>query len=260
MKTVVKGNTDWLESEEREAPKEILESHKEPSHTTSGRGPVVPSFTGKQAPNGPVSGFRGSQKDNGHPPNGGPGGSARRFRPAAPPRPPGAAHLRSAPGPAAARGRALAARCGPATARGHAPLRPARLCSPGPPHSPPPSPARSQAPRANAARREKGGTGVSRQSRLYWAPGSPRARRPLPRAAPGPLAGRDPARGRPRPPLQAPSPAAPGTAHRSPAPEAAAAAATPRSRVRPGPGAADFAALAPRRAGAARVAAAAVAR
>lgn len=39
MKTVVKENTDWLESEEREAQKEILESHKEPSDTTSGGGP-----------------------------------------------------------------------------------------------------------------------------------------------------------------------------------------------------------------------------
>lgn len=48
---------------------------------------------------------------------------------------------------------------------------------------------------------------------------------------------------------------APGRAHRSPGPEVAAAAATPGSRVRPGPGATAFAAVAPRRAGAARLAA-----
>lgn len=215
---MVKENTDWLESEEREAQKEILESHKEPSDTTSGGGPAVPSSTAKRAPNGRVSGFRGSQKDNGHPPNGGPGGSARRFRPAAPPRPPSAAHLRSAPRAPRLAGKGAR---GEMRARGHSPLRPARLCSPGPAPSPPPSPARSQAPRANAARREKGGTGVSRQSRLYWAPGPPRARRPLPRASssrppvclPAPARAAGPALPRRPPP---PRRRGPRTAHRLP--------------------------------------------
>lgn len=81
VKTVVEGNNDWLESEEREAQKEIFESQA--------TGPAAGTLLflrpmGKQAPNGFVSGFRGSQKDNGHPPNSGPGGSARRFRPPRP--------------------------------------------------------------------------------------------------------------------------------------------------------------------------------
>lgn len=75
-----------MAGERRQGSSDILESHKELSCSrTSGWDPVILRSTGKQAPNGSVPSFRGSQKDNGHPPNGGPGGSARRFRPAAPP-------------------------------------------------------------------------------------------------------------------------------------------------------------------------------
>lgn len=41
VKTVVEGNNDWLEREEREAQKEIFESHRKPSYRTSGRDPAV---------------------------------------------------------------------------------------------------------------------------------------------------------------------------------------------------------------------------
>ena len=44
---MVKGNTDWLQREERDAPEEILGSRKEPSHATSGRGPVLPGSAGR---------------------------------------------------------------------------------------------------------------------------------------------------------------------------------------------------------------------
>ena len=219
VKTVVDGNNDWLKSKEREAQKEIFESHKKPSYRTSGRDPAVLRPMGKQAPNGFVSGFRGSQKDNGHPPNGGPGGSARRFRP---PRPaPRATHLRSVPDPAGNGDQVLAAiyadprapadvslRCPPA----HPPLFawPSSLTRP-------PSPPEARRQERTPPDTKKEAQAFLVKADFIGAPGPPRARRPLPLAAPGPPTGRDPAFGRPRPAPQAPSPAAPGaarTAHR----------------------------------------------
>lgn len=206
------------------------------------RGPRVPKSTGKQAANGSVPGFRGSQKDNGHAPNGGPGGSARRFRPPA-------RRGQPALGPRAQWGDA-----------GPQPLAdiffcclPARLCSPGSPHSP----RRHRPPetRSHTKRPPKRKRTLKRFSSKKTLLG----RRGRPARAAHSLAltlGPDPTLGRPALPR-----GAWGRAHRSPAPEAAGAVTTPRSRVRPGPGATGFAAVAPRRVRAAQLAvAAAIAR
>lgn len=59
VKTEVKGSHDWLESEEREAPKETVGNQKEPSSTASGRDPSSKIYR-EAGTNGSVPGFRGS--------------------------------------------------------------------------------------------------------------------------------------------------------------------------------------------------------
>lgn len=194
-----------------------------PGFPPSGRVPAVLRHAGRQAPNGSVSGFRGSQKDNGHPPNGGPGGSARRFR--SPPRParptcPLARAARDRRARGEMRGPGRRRTSSPATARPPLLAGPSTL-------TPPPSPSRSQAPRADAVQRDKGNTGVSRQRDFIGAPGRPAcAPRPRPRARPVPPY--------PRSTLHR---GAGGRAAGSPASEAAAAAAaaTPAGQRCPSP-------------------------
>lgn len=219
---MVERNNGWLESE-GEAQREILESRREPSSRTSGRDPAVLRATGKQAPNGSVSGFRGSQKDNGHPPNGGPGGSARRFRSTAPPRP-ACSPPALGPGPSGARGPVLAARCWPVATGEHLPLllaRPPLFAWPSS-LTRSPSPARSQ-----AGTKSKSCPTRKRRHRRFSSKQTLLGRRGSPARPPAPL--RDPRaahppgpRARPTPPSpapQAPSHAASGaarTAHRLP--------------------------------------------
>lgn len=180
---------------------------KGPSYTTNGRH-CTSETCREAAPNGSVAGFRGSQKDNGHPPNGGPG--APRAASAGPA--PRAAHLRSAPGLARGPGARSEVR-----GRGrHVPPLPARLCSPGPPHSP-----RCQRPPATR-RPEQTPPDAKKEAQAFLVkadfigrPGRPEHAARSPARPPSP----DPARGQPRPRPQAPSPAAPGparTAHRLP--------------------------------------------
>lgn len=184
-----KENNGWLESEKGEAQEEILESRQDP---------VVLRSTGKQAPNGCVSGFRGSQKNNGHPPNGGPG-APRAL-------PPSSRRPRTQPG---ARGEMRDA------------ARVARLCPFGPPHSPrghrSPEDRRQEQTPPDA---KKEAQAFLVKADFIGATGPPCTRRPLPARPPGrpPASTRRPV-GPSLPSPQAPAPLVPGaarTAHRLP--------------------------------------------
>lgn len=176
-----------------------------PGFPPSGRVPAVLRHAGRQAPNGSVSGFRGSQKDNGHPPNGvDPGAphaaSARRPAPLGPP----------VPWPGQRGTVALAARCGAQAADGRLPpLPPAHLCWPGPPHSP-----RRRRP-PEARRREQTLPNATKETQAFPVKETLLGRRAAPRALPG----LDPALGRSRRTPAVPSTAAQGAvrpAHRLP--------------------------------------------
>lgn len=172
VKTVVKGNNEWLESEEREAQKKILESHQEPGYvTTNGRDPEFPDLPGSRHPTFP------SQVSAGH----------KRITDILPtvdlgaPRAASARPARST----CAEPTGPARRCGTTAAGGHFLLLPARL-----PLfawfssvTPPPSPARSQEPKKSPSGAKKDAQLFLVKKDFIGAPGPPR---PLPGADPRP--------------------------------------------------------------------------
>lgn len=159
VKAGVEGSHDgWRAKKGKEAQKETGENQEEPSHTASGRHPGSKLYR-EAGTNGSVPGFRGSEKGNGHPPNGGPGRSARH------------SHLPAPRGPSAPRP-------GPSGAEWERADR-GRFPVARPPGSQPSLPARRRAPRANARKRR-----LRRFSSKQTLLGLRRTRRPLPHAVP----------------------------------------------------------------------------
>lgn len=220
VKTVVKGNNEWLESEEREAQKKILKSHEQPCYvTTNGRDPEFRDLPGSRHPTFP------SQVSAGH----------KRITDILPTVDLGA--------PRAASARPARSTCAePRVQRGDAGPRadiffyrlPACLCSLGPPQSP-------RCHHLPEARRQRNRPPARKRTLRCFSSKKTLLGRPgRPARSPARTLGHGPALGWPALPRDAW-----GRAHRSPTLEAAEAATTPSSRVRPGPGATSFTAVAP---------------